>query len=156
MVTSPEGIALIKEFEGFREDAYPDAAGIITIGWGTTRIYGRKVKLGMKINEPVGDLLLAGDLQDAEDEVTSLVRFPIKQCQFDALVSFEYNTGELSNSTLIKIINSQSPLVTEDLFTRWNKTMLNGKLVPLDGLTRRRKAEYALYVKDTKNPIRGL
>ena len=156
MFISPIGIKLIKEFESFRGEAYLDPAGIPTIGFGTTKIYGRKVALGMVINEPVGDILLAGDLQDVEDEVNSLVRFPMRQCQFDALVSFEYNTGGLASSSLLKVINSQSPFVTENLFTMWNKARVNGQLLPLNGLTRRRRAEFALYVKDAKHEIRGL
>lgn len=148
MFTSQVGIKLIKEFESFKGEAYLDPAGNPTIGWGTTRIYRRKVKLGMIINEPVGELLLEGDLQDIEDEVNSIVRFHLNQNQFDALVSFEYNIGGLASSTLLKMINSEHPWITEDLFTRWNKATINGVLQVLPGLTRRRKAEFALYVKN--------
>lgn len=148
MFTSQVGIKLVKEFESFRGEAYLDPAGIPSMGWGTTLIYGHRVQLGMKINEPVADLLLAGDLEDTEDEVNSLVKHILNQNQFDALISFEYNTGGLASSTLLKRINSEHPWITEDLFTRWNKARINGKLVPLAGLTRRRKAEFALYVKN--------
>lgn len=148
MRTSGVGINLIKEFETFKGEAYLDPVGIPCIGWGTTKIYGFKVQLGMIINEPVGELLLAGDLLKVEEEVDDLVRYKLSQNQFDALVSFHYNTGGLGASTLLKIINYGDVEVVEDLFTRWNKGRINGKLVALGGLTRRRKAEYALYAKD--------
>jgi lysozyme len=148
MFTSNIGIKLIKEFESFRGEAYLDPAGNPTIGWGTTRIYGYKIQLGMVINELVGDVLFKGDLRDTEDEVNSVVRFKLNQNQFDALISFEYNTGGLASSTLLKMINNEHPWIKENLFTRWNKATVNGKLIPLAGLTRRRKAEFALYVKN--------
>ena len=148
MFTSQVGIKLIKEFESFRGEAYLDPADNPTIGWGTTKIYGYKVQLGMIINEPVADLLFMGDLRDTEDEVNSVVQFELNQNQFDALISFEYNTGGLASSTLLKMINSEHPWIKEDLFTRWNKATINGVLQVLNGLTRRRKAEFALYVKN--------
>lgn len=145
MKTGEAGINLIKEFESFVGEAYLDPAGIPTIGWGTTRICGKPVRLSMKINEPVGEVLLANDLEKVENEVGILVEKELNQNQFDALVSFQYNTGGLGRSTLLYFINSDKEIV-KDLFTRWNKAHVNGELVVLPGLTRRRETEYNLYM----------
>ena len=147
LITSFVGINLIKEFESFRGVAYLDPVGIPTIGWGTTRIAGYAVTLGMTINEAVAELLLKGDLQKIEDRINQLILPHPKQNEFDALVSFEYNTGGLISSTLLKVILAGGT-VTEDLFTRWNKATIHGVITPLEGLTRRRKMEFALYVKN--------
>lgn len=145
MITGDKGIKLIKSFESFEREAYPDPTGLPTIGWGTTKIYGFKVQLGMQINEPVGDIFFKHDLIVIEKELAELVKVDINQNQFDALVSFQYNTGGLRISTLLKFINDNLAIY-EDLFTRWNKARINGRLVTLRGLTRRRRAEYALFM----------
>lgn len=139
-----EGLELIKEFEGFREEAYLDVAGVPTIGYGTTLICGYDVQLGMKINKLVAELFLRFDLDGVELEVRDLVHVDLEPHQFDALISFHYNTGGLSDSTLLRFVNQNLP-IPERLFTIWNKAHVNGKLVEVDGLTRRRKAEFELY-----------
>lgn len=145
MITSSNGIRFIKGFEKFRGKAYPDSGGTITIGWGTTLIYGHKVQLGMEINELVADVFFAHDLGQSECEVNKLINVKLNQNQFDALVSFQYNTGALGTSTLLKMINWSDGIIVENLFTRWNKAHVSGKLVTLDGLTKRRLAEFNLY-----------
>ena len=141
---TPEGLALIKEFEGFRENAYLDSGGLPTIGYGTTLIYKRAVKLGMKINESVADILLSHDIETSELEVRRIVLAKLTSHQYDALISFHYNTGGLYQSTLLRVINTGGQ-VTENLFTMWNKARVNGELVEINGLTLRRKAEFQLY-----------
>jgi lysozyme len=149
MKTSEAGIDLIKSFESFRGKAYLDPAGVPTIGWGTTKICcGTKVQLGMEINEAIGEVFLAYDLINSESDVMGSVKIKLNQNQFDALVSFQYNIGRIFSTTLLKTINSEG-IVTKNMFTRWNKAMnpITGELVALPGLTRRREAEYNLYVK---------
>lgn len=139
-----EGINFIKKFESFRGEAYLDPVGIPTIGWGTTLISGFKVRMGMQINEPVAEVLLQADLAITEDEVRDLVKVELKPNQYDALISFHYNTGGLAQSTLLRYINAKLPVV-ERFFTMWNKATVAGKLIELPGLTTRRKLEFALY-----------
>ena len=79
-----------------------------------------------------------------ENQVALLVRKPITQNQFDALVSFTYNLGatNLSKSTLLKKVNknpNDKSIASE--FMKWNRA--GGKV--LNGLTKRRKDEAALY-----------
>jgi len=141
------GIKLIKEFEGLKLESYQDDKGIWTIGYGTTRLNGSPVTKGMQINSIVAVALFRGDCGDRLLFLDSCMITNLNQNQVDSLVSLSYNIGKSGffDSTLRKIINSRQT-VTEDLFTRWNKIRINGELVVSDGLIRRRKAEYKLFM----------
>lgn len=139
MKTSERGLALIREFEGLRLAAYQDAVGVWTIGYGTTR----GVKQGQKITAADAESLLRDDLARFESEVMRLVKVPLSQPQFDALVVFTYNLGakNLGNSTLLRRLNAGDYKGAAGQFERWNKA--GGKV--LAGLTRRRAAERKLF-----------
>ena len=148
MQTSPDGIALLKKFEGCRLTAYPDpgtGGAPWTIGYGWTYpVDGKQVKPGMTIDQTTADRLLKTGLVSYENDVLKLVRVKLTQGQFDALVSFAYNVGSraLSTSTLLKKLNAGDIKGAADEFLRWNKA--GGKV--LNGLTRRREAERALFL----------
>jgi len=147
METSSKGIVLIKEFESFRAAPYLCAAGVPTIGWGTTRYPdGKAVKLSdPKITEAVGDMYLHHDLSTFESAVNKALTIPIQQSQFDACISLCYNIGQgnFASSTLVKMLNAgTAPDLIAPQFLRWDKA--KGK--PLAGLTRRRKAEMNLFL----------
>ncbi|MDM2860707.1 lysozyme [Citrobacter sp. Cpo073] len=148
MQTSHEGIALIKGFEGCRLTAYPDpgtGGAPWTIGYGWTHpIDGKPVKPGMTIDQETADRLLKTGLVSYENDVLKLVRVKLTKGQFDALVSFAYNVGSraLSTSTLLKKLNAGDIKGAADEFLHWNKA--GGKV--LNGLTRRREAERALFL----------
>ena len=148
MQTSPEGIALIKGFEGRRLTAYPDpgtGGAPWTIGYGWTySVDGKPIKPGMKIDQATADRLLKTGLVSYENDVLKLIKVKVTQNQFDALVSFTYNVGSraLSTSTLLKKLNAGDNKGAADEFLRWNKA--GGKV--LNGLTRRREAERALFL----------
>ncbi|MGK9381775.1 lysozyme [Salmonella enterica subsp. enterica] len=130
MRISEKGITLIKEFEGCSLTAYPDpgtGGDPWTIGYGWTHsVDGKPVKPGMMIDEATAERLLK----------TGLVGY--------ALVSFAYNLGArtLSSSTLLRKLNAGDYAGAADEFLRWNKA--GGKV--LNGLTRRREAERALFL----------
>ncbi len=148
MQISPEGIALIKGFEGCRLTAYPDpgtGGAPWTIGYGWTLLVdGKPVKPGMTINQTTADRLLKTGLVGYENDVLKMVKVRVNQNQFDALVSFAYNVGSraFSTSTLLKKLNAGDIKGAADEFLRWNKS--GGKV--LNGLTRRREAERALFL----------
>lgn len=148
MKLGERGFQLITGIEGLSLEAYLDQAGIPTIGYGTTRLNGFPVSLGMIINHPVAVALFYGDTQETIDFIKSVVKVPLTQNQTDALISLTYNIGfgGFQSSTLLKVING-SGQVYEDLFTRWNKYThpITRKKLVSNGLTRRRKAEYQLY-----------
>lgn len=136
------GLELIKSFEGFRAEAYKDSVGVWTIGWGSTK----GVKAGMRISTDEAEARLREDLREAESAVERLVKVPLTDNQFAALVSFVFNVGagNFSKSTLRKKLNQGSYSNAAMEFPRWNKA--GGKV--LHGLTRRRQAEWKLFLSD--------
>ncbi|MGX5107233.1 lysozyme [Enterobacter cloacae] len=145
MQTSEKGIALIKQFEGCKLTAYQDSVGIWTIGYGWTQpVDGKPIRAGMTIKQETAERLLKTGLVSYESDVSRLVKVSLTQGQFDALVSFTYNLGarSLSTSTLLRKLNAGDYAGAADEFLRWNKA--GGKV--LNGLTRRREAERALFL----------
>ncbi len=145
MQTSEKGIALIKEFEGCKLTAYQDSVGVWTIGYGWTQpVDGKPIRAGMTIKQETAERLLKTGLVSYESDVSRLVKVGLTQGQFDALVSFTYNLGgrALSTSTLLRKLNAGDYAGAADEFLRWNKA--GGKV--LNGLTRRREAERALFL----------
>ena len=134
-----KGLELIKSFEGLRLRAYLCPAKVWTIGYGHTG----DVRGGQVITQSQADDLLKQDLRRFEIAVRKLVKVPLTQNQFDALVSFAYNVGEaaLSRSTLLRKLNAGDLAGTKLEFAKWNKG--GGKV--LAGLTRRRDAEANLF-----------
>ncbi|CAB4141207.1 COG3772 Phage-related lysozyme (muraminidase) [uncultured Caudovirales phage] len=143
--TSKVGRDLIKKYEGYSANAYVCPAGVATIGFGTTKIQGKPVQMGMKITTDEANAFLEEDLFVFEEAVNSLVKVDITQNEFDALVSFTYNVGigAFKGSTLLKMLNQNKKSDAAEQFLRWNKA--NKKELP--GLTRRRTAERELFLK---------
>lgn len=146
MQISERGIAVIKDFETFRAVAYQDVAGVWTIGYGSTA----GVTRGQTITEPDADARLRAELLGYEAAVSDAAHQPLTQSQFDALVSFAYNVGPagMAGSSVIKAHNRGDYQAAARAFALWNKVRVNGRLVPVAGLTRRRAAEAALYLQD--------
>ncbi|EFE7260132.1 TPA: lysozyme [Enterobacter roggenkampii] len=145
MQISDKGIALIKQFEGCKLTAYQDSVGVWTIGYGWTQpVDGKPIHAGMVIKQETAERLLKTGLVSYESDVSRLVKVGLTQGQFDALVSFTYNLGarSLSTSTLLRKLNAGDYAGAADEFLRWNKA--GGKV--LNGLTRRREAERALFL----------
>lgn len=143
MKTSNEGIGLIKAFEGLRLQSYQCPAGKWTIGYGTTKINAVDVSSGMIISQDDAEHLLRQDLIQFEKKVLDNIEIPLRQHQFDALVSHTYNTG--GSETLFALINAGSP---SEIIRNWMETShITGNKIVLNGLVRRRKAEAELYFK---------
>ena len=143
MIPSKNCYDLIKEFEGCKLEAYPDPASggePWTIGVGSTK----GVHKGMVITQEQADEYLVNDVAHAANAVNQMVAVSITQGEFDALCSFAFNLGigNLKNSTLLKKLNSGDIQGAADQFLVWNKAA--GKVMA--GLTRRRKAERALFL----------
>ena len=96
----------MKRSEGFRSRVYLDVAGFPTIGYGHRLLHPESFPNG--ITEPQAANLLASDVRDAEQAVERLVKAPLLQGQFDALVDFCFNlgAGRLAASTLLKSLNA--------------------------------------------------
>ena len=139
---------LIIEFEGFVPNWYKDPVGIWTVCYGHTDAAGTpfyKDTKGKKFSVSEGRAILAKDLKSYEAAVRRQFKgVVLNENQYGALVSFCYNLGEgnLSKSTLRKKVLAKDFLGAADEFLKWNKA--GGKV--LAGLTRRRKAERALFL----------
>ena len=145
----PSGIALIKRFEGCARRcgdgmiaAYPDPASggdPWTIGWGAT---GAGIGPGTVWSQAQCDARLEADLERYAAEVAAaLGGAPTHQLQFDAMVSFHYNTGAIRRATLTRRHKAGDYAAAQGEFARWNRAA--GQV--MRGLVRRRDAEAALY-----------
>ncbi len=143
MKVSLAGRELIKEFEGFRNAAYQDVVGVWTIGYGFTE----GVKPGQRMTLGQASARLATELARYESAVLAACKVPPNQNQFDALCSLAWNIGPgaIARSSVIKAHNRGDVQSAARAFGLWNKA--GGKEWP--GLTRRRAAEAALYLKPT-------
>ncbi|WP_108786881.1 glycoside hydrolase family protein [Erythrobacter sp. Alg231-14] len=159
MRISEAGTALIKRFEGcarLRRDgtveAYPDPGTgdhPWTIGWGATGVddqtsdaLGHRIGPGTVWTQAQCDARLARDLKRyARDVAQAIGDTPTTQSQFDAMVSFHYNTGAIARATLTKRHNAGDHAAATVEFARWNKA--GGRV--LKGLVRRRAEEAKLY-----------
>jgi len=148
MIASQNCINLIKMFEGYKPKAYLCPASVVTIGFGSTMYTdGRKIKLGDTINEQQANELLMWELRN---KAFALHGLNLNQNQFDSCLSFIYNLGigAFAKSTLKKkILLNPNDATIKDEFLKWNKARVNGELMELKGLTRRRIAEADLYFK---------
>lgn len=153
MKISDNGLNIIKLFEGLRLEAYKDTAGIPTIGYGTIRYpSAQRVKMGDRCTIKQAEEWLNYEVSHFEKDVSGLVKVPINQNQFDALVSFAYNVGSdidqdsipegLGDSTLLKLVNQNpnEPAIAA-AFAKWNRS--GGKVTK--GLVKRRVMESQLY-----------
>jgi len=144
------GANLILHFEGMLKKCGPDLyqaykcpAGVWTIGAGTTHHGGHKFDASSRWTSKQCHEAFLADMATFEAAVRRLVRVPLTDYQFDALVSFTYNCGEgnLAKSTLLKRVNAGDHAGAAKEFHKWNKG--GGKV--LAGLTRRRASESLLY-----------
>jgi lysozyme len=145
MKVSEKGRALIKEFEGLRLQAYKCAAGVPTIGWGSTS----GVAMGTTITAAEAESRLIKDLQPVESVINSTVKVPLTQNQFDALAAFIFNVGPgaFVRSTLKKCLDLSDYTAAADQFLVWNKARnAEGKAIALKGLTIRRSKERDLFL----------
>lgn len=141
MELSIAGLELLKNSEGFRSQAYLDSNGLPTIGYGHKLLPQESFPHGITEAQATG--ILASDLRQAEQTVARLVKVPLAQGQFDALVDFCFNlgAGRLASSTLLKVLNGGRYEAAAEQLLRWDLTggKVNG------GLKARREAEIALW-----------
>ncbi len=138
------GLSLVKQWEGLKTTAYRDVAGVLTIGYGHTSAAGSpKVTPGMAIGDKEAERILKADLAKFEARVERLVKVSLTDNQFSALVSFDFNTGALDKSTLLKKLNKGDYAAVPVELMKWVNA--GGKKV--QGLVNRRAAEAGLWAK---------
>lgn len=155
MNISETALDMIRREEGLVLMTYRCPAGRLTIGYGHT---GPDVVWGKTITKEEAERLFRQDVSRFEREVTQLLNgCPTTQNQFDALVVLAYNIGTdidadtipegLGDSTLLKLHKAGQYKDAADQFLKWDKGQVKGVLKRLPGLTKRRAAERALYLK---------
>ena len=135
MITTEILIDKLMEMEGLRLEAYKDAAGVPTIGYGHTK----NVRMGDRISEYWAKEMLREDIEEAEWQVKKL-KVARTEGQLDALTSFVFNLGigRLKESTLLETIRrgASKAAITRE-FKKW--VYADGKKLP--GLVKRREWE---------------
>lgn len=143
MNLSAAGLAFIKQSEGFRAREYLDINGLPTIGYGHRLHAPESFPDG--VTEAEATALLVSDLGEAEQAVRRLVRAPLTQGQFDALVDFCFNLGQgrLAASKLLADLNAGHYDLAAEQLLLWDHAGL--KEIP--ALRARREAEFHLWRK---------
>jgi lysozyme len=144
MRISERGLAHIKHFEGCKLKSYYCVGGKCTIGYGHT---GPDVKPGMTITEERAVELLRQDVAEAEKAVAELVKVPLRQGQYDALVDFVFNLGRgaLAQSSLLKLLNQREYGKAAEQLMRW----VHAGSAVIAGLQRRRQAAREMWLERT-------
>lgn len=140
-----EAVREIALHEGCRLTAYKCPAGVWTIGWGETD----GVQPGMRWTQPEADARLLQSLLDFTRQVQAMLTAYTTPMQLGALVSLAYNIGPaaLRRSTVLRLHNAGDEAGAARAFGLWNKARVHGNLVALPGLTARRAAEAAMYLR---------
>jgi lysozyme len=154
--TSADGVRMISGFEGFCANLYDDGSphcgrghGHCTIGYGHLVHHGpcdgrtSEQPFLAGISRDQGRQLLAADLTESENRVHTKVTAALTQQQFDALVSFDFNTGRLN--ALVHDLNSAQFGNIPALMNQFVHAHVDGQVVVLPGLVARRAAEGALF-----------
>jgi len=141
MQFSVAGLALLKKSEGFSSRVYLDVAGFLTIGYGHRLLHPDSFPNGID-EEKAANLLLC-DVRDAEQAVKRLVKVPLTQGQYDALVDFTFNlgAGRLGGSSLLKELNAGRYDSACEKLLLWD----HSGLTELAALKARREAEAELW-----------
>ena len=144
MHLSDRGLLEIAEHEGIVPAPYLDSVGVWTFGVGHTAAAGgvdpAKMKRGMPtnvegaVNEALD--LFRTDVAKYEARVNDAIKVPLKQHEFDALVSFDFNTGGIYKARLTRAINAGEHNASRHFF---------GWLKPIE-IRKRRTAEERLFV----------
>jgi len=145
----PAAIALIRRFESCKLTAYQDVAGVWTIGFGNTR----HAKPGLIISQSVAEVYFSEDIAQVGREIACALRpeilLALSDDQYGALCSFAFNLGVRPREHAIwTLINASHFDRVPGRLLLYNKAVVAGRLVPVAGLTRRRRAEAEMWQTD--------
>lgn len=147
MQINNEGLEIVKKCEGLRLKEYICPSGLLTIGYGHVLLKNESYQDGISLAK--AEELLKKDLNKFESGVKALVKIPLNENQFSAIVSLAFNIGlnALAKSTLLRLLNENKITEASKEFSKWvygaNKKKLAGLIV-------RRNLETALFLKKVK------
>jgi lysozyme len=138
MKVSKRGLAEIAAHEGIVLSKYKDSVGVWTIGIGHTKNAGLPNPATVSDELSLGEVMdiFARDIRKFENRVTSAFTRPLSQAQFDAAVSFDFNTGGIHKATWVKKYNAGDISGAKKSFMMWRKPP---EIIP------RRQAECILF-----------
>lgn len=138
MKVSKRGLAEIAAHEGIVLSKYKDSVGVWTIGIGHTKNAGLPNPATVSGELSLGEVMdiFARDIRRFENRVTSAFTRPLSQAQFDAAVSFDFNTGGIHKATWVKKFNAGDVPGAKKSFMMWRKPP---EIIP------RRQAECVLF-----------
>ena len=138
LAVSATALVSIALNEGYRGEAYKDAVGVPTVGYGETK--GVTMKSRTTPDRALVQLLSSANSH--ADDIRQCIKVPLYQHEFDAYVSFAYNIGakNFCGSTLVKKLNAGDYTGACEQIRRWDRA--GGKV--LAGLTKRREQEYRM------------
>lgn len=139
MQMSEKGLLALANREAIALDAYQDSEGVWTIGLGHTAAAGAPFPAkGMRLTIPQAIALARKDVAKYERDVDNAVTVPVSQHEFDALVSFHFNTGGIGRASLVNSLNRGNRVEAAERFMLWS--------TPSEIIGRRR-AEQAQFAK---------
>jgi lysozyme len=145
LTASRAAFDLIASFEGFRTRAVAAPNGKWTLGFG----HVATAREGLSVTRAEAEDLLRWDLLPIEDTIRQVALTPLSQNQFDALLSFAFNIGleKFKGSDVLKYLNQGQPIAAALSMHAWRRARLNGRVLTIDALVRRRAAEVALFLE---------
>ena len=148
MKVSKECLKMLAHHEGVRQKPYKCPAGLWTVGVGHLIGDGKTLPDSWNKTFTLDEVydILAKDVARFERGVNKYITVPLRQNEFDALVSFSFNLGlgVLQRSTLRQALNRGDKEMAIQSLLKYNKA--GGKV--LKGLDKRRKDEAALFRKE--------
>lgn len=152
MRTSQSGIDLITQFEGFRERSTPLEGGGHVIGFGHTKHARPRQRIA---RDDALTLLSGHDLPPIETAIEQRALAPLSQNEFDALVSMSFNIGleNFLDSEVWALVNSGAKLRAAEAMGAWRKARVDGRIIVVDALVRRRAIERALFLTVEGGPM---
>lgn len=144
MQTSMKGVAALAAHEGLVPAPYRDSVNVLTVYIGHTAAAGSPDPASMPMAMP-GDLdaaivqafeVFRADLAKYEAAVSKAITVPIEQHEFDAAVSFHYNTGAIRRASWVKSLNAGDRVAAASKIMNWTKP---------PEITERRRAEQTLF-----------
>jgi len=149
---SSNGVKFITKWEGLKLSKYLCPAGKWTIGVGHVILPHENIS--DTITKERAESILRSDLVRFEKAIKKFITVRLNQNQFDALVSFIFNTGEggIRNTSVQSTVNEQKFSEVPEKLQMWSKMRQNGKLVVSQGLLRRRMSESELFMLSVPEP----
>lgn len=129
MQMTDRGLMALVRHEGLVPGPYLDTAGVWTFGIGHTAAAGApdpaKLPRGMPADLDAGTReafrIFRADLARYEADVRRAVTVPLAPHEFDALVSFHYNTGGIARAALTRHLNAGNRVAAAHAFMGWLK-----------------------------------